>query len=150
MLVDPTAHPHIPHHTHFLDTTQRSILVRMNDTLINCLSTNVLASRSMFNAAFILPLFVLPLPIRVQMILTIISSTWIQWWGIPAIQRTQVKSDKKRDAIAEATYTAQQHMATVLDRVLAEQRATTIELQNVRGQVELANQQIMYRRYDTP
>lgn len=149
-MVDPSAHPHVPHHRHFLDTRQRSTLVRMNDTVIEWLSTNALASRAMFNAAFILPMLVLPLPMRIQMMLTIISSTWIQWWGIPAIQRQQVKSDAKRDAIAEATYIAQKNSAHVLDNLYTELHAAKIELQNVRGQVELANQQIMYRRYDTP
>lgn len=150
MLVNPNGHPNVPHHTHFLDFPRRSMLLRMNDQLIEWLSTNVLASRAMFNAAFILPLLVLPLPIRVQMMLTIVSSTWIQWWGIPSIQRTQVQADKKRDALAEANYAAQTSTAHVLDQLYNELHDAKIELQNVRGQVELAAQQIMYRRHDTP
>lgn len=90
-------------------------LLKWNDKVIDWLTDHVLASRIMFNSAFILPLFVLPLPEWTKLILAVISSNWIQWWALPALQRRANKIQALQDAKAEVDHRALTHIAHTLD-----------------------------------
>ncbi|SPF51235.1 conserved hypothetical protein [Candidatus Desulfosporosinus infrequens] len=90
-------------------------IARLNDHLIDWLTDHILASRIMFNLAFILPLMVLPLPDWTKVLLAVISSNWIQWWALPALQRSQNKAQARQDAKADVDHKALTHIAHTLD-----------------------------------
>jgi len=93
----------------------QKIISRWNDRLIDWLTDHILASRLMFNLAFILPLIVLRMPDWTKVILAVISSNWIQWWALPALQRSANKAQARQDAKAEVDHRALTHIAHTLD-----------------------------------
>lgn len=88
-----------------------------SDRFIKWLTDRVLASALMFYAALILPLLVLPMSDGVKLILAVVSSNWIQWWALPALQRSANKADEERALKAEADHETLVHVATKLDRL---------------------------------
>jgi|SRR5579859_1031444 len=88
-----------------------------SDHIIKWVTDHVLASAAMFYLAFILPLVVLPMPDSAKLILAVISSNWIQWWALPALQRSANKADEERSLKAEADHETLVHIATKLDRL---------------------------------
>ena len=95
---------------------QRSI-PRWNDRGIDWLTDHILASQVMFDVAFILPLLVLPMPDWTKLILAVISSNWIQWWALPALQRSQNKTQVRQNAKAEVDHRALTHIANEVDKI---------------------------------
>jgi hypothetical protein len=121
----PAQHHRVPHPKERLreaaQTKEASQpwIVTWNDRLLDWLSENVLASIIMFDIALIVPLIVIPLDNSIKITLGVISSSWIHWWALPALQRAQLKADRKRDAKADADHEALTHIARKLDEVLA-------------------------------
>lgn len=91
----------------------------MNDRVLDWLSEHVLASMLMFDVALIIPLVTIPMADSVKITLGVISGSWIQWWALPALQRSQVKADVKREAKADADHAAMTHIANTVDAILA-------------------------------
>jgi hypothetical protein len=110
-----TSHPHVPHPY----TALRRASASFHDRFLTWMTSKVLASVIMFDVALVAPLVVLPMPDSVKLLLAVISSNWIQWWALPALQRSQIKADEKRDAKADADHQAMTHMASTLDRIEA-------------------------------
>lgn len=80
----------------------------------------VLGSRVMFSIALILPLIsLLPGLVWSQKLILILSSTWIQWWALHALQRSQIKGDKLREIKAAADHEALEHIAGQVDLLVA-------------------------------
>lgn len=73
----------------------------------------------MFDIALIVPLIAIPMSDSVKITLGVISGSWIQWWALPALQRSQVKADVKREAKADADHVALTHIANTVDAILA-------------------------------
>lgn len=93
------------------ETTTRS------DRFIQWVTDRVLASAIMFYLALVLPLLVLPLPDAVKLILAVLSSNWIQWWALPALQRSQNRADQERSLKNQADHETLTYIATKLDRL---------------------------------
>jgi predicted MFS family arabinose efflux permease len=91
----------------------------MNDRILDWLSEHVLASILMFDIALIVPLLAIPMNESIKITLGVVSSSWIQWWALPALQRSQVKADRKREAKADADHEALTHIAQTVDAILA-------------------------------
>lgn len=106
-------HPNVNHPYQEL----RQASASFHDRFLGWVTDKVLASVVMFDAALIVPLLVLPLPNSAKVVLGVISSNWIQWWALPALQRSQNLADFKRDAKAAADHEAMTHMALTMDRV---------------------------------
>ena len=98
---------------------RQSWLVGKNDHVLDWLADHVLASMLMFDIALIVPLLVIPMQDSVKITLGVISGSWIQWWALPALQRSQVKADRKREAKADADHEALTHIAQTVDAILA-------------------------------
>jgi predicted MFS family arabinose efflux permease len=98
---------------------KRLALARHNDRILDWLADHVLASMLMFDIALIVPLIAIPLSDSVKITLGVISGSWIQWWALPALQRSQVKADCKREAKADADHEALTHIAITVDAILA-------------------------------
>lgn len=88
-----------------------------SDRFIKWLTDHVLASAIMFYIALIGPLAVLPLSDQIKLILAIISSNWIQWWALPALQRSQNAQDAERKAKDAADHETNVHIATTVDEI---------------------------------
>lgn len=109
-----TAHPHVPHPRDLAEAKQD-----WNGRLLSWLAAHVLASKVMFDAALVLPLIALPMSTSVKVTLGVVSGSWIQWWALPALQRSQMQADLKRDAKADADHQALSHIAVTVDEIKA-------------------------------
>jgi hypothetical protein len=97
----------------------RDPILRANDRFLEWMANNVLASMLMFDIALIVPLLAIPMSDSVKITLGVISGSWIQWWALPALQRSQVKADVKREAKADADHVALTHIANTVEEILA-------------------------------
>jgi len=113
------SHPQVPHPVRQRRGTGGTPLARWNDKAVDWLTDHVLASTVMFDTAFILPLLVLPLSTSVKVTLGVVSGSWIQWWALPALQRSANRADRARDAKADADHQALTHIATAVDAIRA-------------------------------
>ncbi len=111
------SHPEIPHRDDRLGERELHWAAAWNDRLLTWLTQHVLASMLMFDAALVLPLLALPMSTGTKVTLGVISGSWIQWWALPALQRSQNQADVKRDAKADADHQALTYMARRLDAV---------------------------------
>lgn len=109
-----STHPHVPHPRELTDGKDD-----WNGRLLSWLAAHVLASKVMFDAALILPLIALPMSTSVKVTLGVVSGSWIQWWALPALQRSQMQADVKRDAKADADHQALSHIAAAVDEIKA-------------------------------
>jgi hypothetical protein len=101
-MADDNQHHAVSHPFKNLKTT--------SDRFINWVANRLLASPFMFYMALIAPLVVLPMSDSVKLLLAVISSNWIQWWALPALQRNQnQKADSDHEALT--------YIATKTDRI---------------------------------
>ena len=96
---------------------EQNILVRLNDKGLEWIANHVLGSILLFDIALVVPLLALQAPAWVAAIVLILSSTWIQLWALPALQRTQVKADVLRQAKADSDHEALTHIANQVDKI---------------------------------
>lgn len=120
-----SAHARVKHPLHSLPE-KTNVLARHNDRILDWLADHVLASMLMFDIALIVPLIAIPMSDSVKITLGVISGSWIQWWALPALQRSQVKADIKRQAKADADHEALTHIANTVDAILARLDAKAI------------------------
>lgn len=92
---------------------------RFNDRFIDFMTDKVLASTSAFYLSLVVPLITIPMSDTIKLIVTIIASSWFQCWALPALQKTQIKADQKRNLKADADHEALTHLALKLDRLEA-------------------------------
>lgn len=111
-------HPQVPHPRDFLAAEGRG-LAAWNARLASWVAGHVLASLVMFDAALLLPLLTLPMSTGVKVTLGVFSGSWIQWWALPALQRSAIDADRKRDAKADADHQALSHIAAAVDDIRA-------------------------------
>jgi hypothetical protein len=113
VIVDPdAAHGAVAHPRELLNRT-----VSRHDKALAWIASHVLASRLMADAALVLPLLVLPMSTGAKVTLGVLSGSWIQWWALPMLQRSQNEADAKREAKADADHAALTHIATVVDAI---------------------------------
>lgn len=93
-------------------------LLYANDMLLEWITDHVLASVALFDLALILPLLVIPGPETLKITLGVISGSWIQLWALPALQRSQNKTQAQNDAKAEADHETLTYLANTQDEQL--------------------------------
>lgn len=91
-----------------------------NDVILEWVTDHVLASVVLFDIALVVPLLVIPAPDAVKITLGVISGSWIQWWALPALQRSQNKTQAQNDAKAEVDHETLTYLATLQDRQMSE------------------------------
>lgn len=79
-------------------------LLYYNDTVLEWITNHVLASVILFDIALIVPLLTLNAPDSVKITLGVISGSWIQWWALPALQRSQNKTQAQNEAKGAKAY----------------------------------------------
>lgn len=87
-----------------------------NELLLEWITNHVLASVILFDIALIVPLMVITAPEWVKITLGVLSGSWIQLWALPALQRSQNKTQAQNEAKAEADHETLTYMATLQDQ----------------------------------
>src|SRR5258708_12181674 len=72
-------------------------LLYYNDIVLEWITNHLLASVIFFDIALIAPLLTLNAPDTVKITLGVISSSWIQWWALPALHRSQNKTHAQNE-----------------------------------------------------
>ncbi|MES1147519.1 MAG: hypothetical protein ABUL49_02085 [bacterium] len=117
-------HPHKSvRHPLALKKAHKNPFLRINDKILTFFSDHILASMVMFDIALIVPLAAINAPDNVKLTLQLISGSWIQWWALHALQRSQVKADKAHEAKADVDHEALTHLANQIDLILAKLEA---------------------------
>lgn len=120
-------HPAVQHPNELLKegkAAQRRAL-RINDAVLEWITNHVLASVLLFDVALIVPLLTITAPDSVKITLGVISGSWIQWWALPALQRSQNKTQAQNDAKAAVDHRTLTYLATLQDEQMAELKAQT-------------------------
>lgn len=117
-------HPAVKHPGHEIQRQQIDHAVRhplraLNQQVADFLAEHVLASLAMFDLALLLPLLTLPMSNTIKITLGVISGSWIQWWALPALQRSSNKLGEKQEAQMDAQHEALTHIATRVDQCAA-------------------------------
>ena len=107
-------------------------LQAINDTIMEWITNHVLASVILFDIALIVPLLTLQAPDSVKITLSVISGSWIQWWALPALQRSQNKTQAQNDAKAEVDHKTLTYLATLQDEQMAELKGIAEILRELR------------------
>lgn len=94
---------------------QNRRLYYLNDKLLEWITDHILASVVLFDVALIIPLLAIPAPNSIKLTLGVISSSWIQWWALPALQRSQNKIQDQNDAKAEVDHETLTYLANMQD-----------------------------------
>jgi hypothetical protein len=119
------SHIHVKHPNELLKQAkekkkQHNIIGYINDIVLEWITNHVLASVILFDIALIVPLLTLSAPDSVKITLGVISGSWIQWWALPALQRSQNKTQAQNDAKAEVDHETLTYLATLQDEQMAE------------------------------
>jgi hypothetical protein len=118
-------HTHVRHPDEILaktkaDKKRENKVLYVNDVILEWITDHVLASVLLFDVALTVPLLVIPAPDSVKITLGVISGSWIQWWALPALQRSQNKTQAQNDAKAEVDHETLTYLATLQDEQMVE------------------------------
>ena len=100
-------------------------LLYYNDVVLQWITNHVLASVILFDIALIVPLLTLNAPDTVKITLGVISGSWIQWWALPALQRSQNKTQAQNDAKAQVDHETLTYLANLQDEQMTELKGIT-------------------------
>ena len=95
-------------------------LLYYNDVVLQWITNHVLASVILFDIALIVPLLTLNAPDSVKITLGVISGSWIQWWALPALQRSQNKTQAQNEAKAQVDHETLTYLAKLQDEQMTE------------------------------
>ena len=96
-----------------------------NDIVLEWITNHVLASVILFDIALIVPLLTLNAPDTVKITLGVISGSWIQWWALPALQRSQTKTQAQNEAKAQVDHETLTYLAKLQDEQMTELKGIT-------------------------
>src|SRR5438477_1475730 len=100
-------------------------LLYYNDVVLEWITNHVLASVILFDIALIVPLLTLNAPDSVKITLGVISGSWIQWWALPALQRSQNKTQGQNEAKAQVDHETLTYLAKLQDEQMTELKGIT-------------------------
>jgi len=100
-------------------------LLYYNDLVLEWITNHVLASVILFDIALIVPLLTLNAPDTVKITLGVISGSWIQWWALPALQRSQNKTQAQNEAKAQVDHETLTYLAKLQDEQMTELKGIT-------------------------
>lgn len=98
----------------------QELLIRkpsLNDRFLDYIAEHVLPSAFLADIALIVPLLAIKAPDSVKLTLGVISGSWIQWWALHILQRSNIRADHIAKAKAKADLIAITHIANVVDFV---------------------------------
>ena len=100
-------------------------LLYYNDIVLEWITNHVLASVILFDIALIVPLLTLNAPDTVKITLGVISGSWIQWWALPALQRSQNNTQAQNEAKAQVDHETLTYLANLQDEQMTELKGIT-------------------------
>jgi hypothetical protein len=100
-------------------------LLYYNDLVLEWITNHVLASVILFDIALIVPLLTLNAPDSVKITLGVISGSWIQWWALPALQRSQNRTQAQNEAKAQVDHETLTYLAKLQDEQMTELKGIT-------------------------
>ena len=100
-------------------------LLYYNDLVLEWITNHVLASVILFDIALIVPLLTLNAPDSVKITLGVISGSWIQWWALPALQRSQNRTQAQNEAKAQVDHETLTYLAQLQDEQMTELKGIT-------------------------
>ena len=104
-----------------------------NDIVLEWITNHVLASVILFDIALIVPLLTLNAPDTVKITLGVISGSWIQWWALPALQRSQNKTQAQNEAKAQVDHETLTYLANLQDEQMTELKGIAEILRNLKN-----------------
>lgn len=124
------SHTHVRHPKEILQAAKRAKrennrFMYYNDLVLEWITNHILASVILFDAALLVPLLAIPGPDTIKITLGVISGSWIQLWALPALQRSQNKTQAQNDAKAEVDHETLTYLATLQDEQMAELKDIT-------------------------
>src|SRR5260370_23833123 len=108
-------------------------LLYYNDIVLEWITNHVLASVIFFDIALIVPLLTLNASDTVKITLAVISSSWIQWWALPALQRSQNKTQAQNEAKAKVDHQTLTYLAKLQDEQMTELKSIAEILRNLKN-----------------
>ncbi len=108
-------------------------LLYFNDIVLEWITNHILASVLLFDIALIVPLLTLRAPDSVKITLGVISGSWIQWWALPALQRSQNKTQAQNEAKADVDHETLTYLARFQDQQMAELKSIAEILRELRN-----------------
>lgn len=111
---------------------KQNSLLYYNDLVLEWITNHILASVVLFDAALIIPLLAIPGPDTIKITLGVISGSWIQLWALPALQRSQNRTQAQNDAKAEVDHETLTYLATLQDEQMTELKGIANILQNMK------------------
>jgi hypothetical protein len=135
---DMDKHAHVKHPKEFTQEVKTRMrrdnrLLYYNDIVLEWITNHVLASVVFFDIAIIVPLLTLKASDSVKITLGVISSSWVQWWALPALQRSQNKTQAQSEAKAEADHQALTYLAKLQDEQMTELKSIAKSLRNLKN-----------------
>jgi hypothetical protein len=109
-------------------------LLYYNDVVLEWITNHVLASVILFDIALIVPLLTLRAPDTIKITLGVISGSWIQWWALPALQRSQNKTQAHYEAKAEVDHETLTYLAKLQDEQMTELKGISEILRTLRNE----------------
>ena len=130
-------HSHVRHPKELLQEKKNAVKAQskflyFNDMVLGWITDHILASVVLFDAALIVPLLAIPGPDSIKITLGVISGSWIQLWALPALQRSQNKTQAQNDAKAEVDHETLTYLATLQDEQMAELKGITTILDQLK------------------
>jgi hypothetical protein len=131
-------HPHVRHPRELVREIKnarrrQNKLLYFNDVVLAWITNHVLASVLLFDIALIVPLLTLNAPDSVKITLGVISGSWIQWWALPALQRSQNKTQIQAEAKADVDHQTLTYLARLQDQQMAELKGIAEILRELKG-----------------
>ena len=108
-------------------------LLYYNDIVLGGITNHVLASVILFDIALIVPLLTLDAPDTVKITLGVISGSWIQCWALPALQRSQNKTQAQNEAKANVDHETLTYLAKLQDEQRTELKGISEILGSLKG-----------------
>ncbi len=131
-------HAHVRHPKELIQeaknrTRRDNGLLYYNDIVLEWITNHVLASVILFDIALIVPLLTLNAPDTVKITLGVISGSWIQWWALPALQRSQNKTQAQNEAKAAVDHETLTYLAKLQDEQMTELKGIAEILSNFKN-----------------
>src|SRR5437868_14800768 len=123
-------HAHVRHPKELIQeaknrTRRDNRLLYYNDLVLEWITNHVLASVILFDIALIVPLLTLNAPDTVKITLGVISGSWIQWWALPALQRSQNRTQTQNEAKAQVDHETLTYLDKLQDEQMTELKGIT-------------------------
>lgn len=129
-----TPHRHVKHPNELLQEAKEANhwIIQWNDKIATWITDHILASLILFDLALIVPLLLWNANDSIKLALALISGSWVQLWALPALQRSQNKTQAQNDAKATVDHKTLTYLAHLQDEQMTELKLQTKILEELK------------------